>query len=406
MKKTILLFTLIFIFLSNHTFSQGKENLSIAINGFVGYNVFFDTYKSAESRDGEIYLYPLAANYDLNGQDVNNIFQVGMSSTWSRLKFSINNIEVLGAKLHGVVEGDFLGKSQNYTGMLRLRHAFVQLNWEKTKLLVGKYWHPMFATDCYPEVFSFGAGLPFQPANRASQIRITQELFASFNILGCILIDDDFKSVGPSDAQLNSGIPEIQLQMKYQTDNFLAGITAGYKYLTPRLITNNQIKTNKSIGSYNLQAFTKLRANKFTFKLEGIYGKNLSEFTMIGGYGASQDPTLTDDYNYSNINTCSFWSECYAEGEKFLFGIFGGYSQNLGSDNNYYSIGYARNDDLNYIYRISPRVEYKKGKLSFIVEYMITGAAYATDFSNHHKPIKSDNPTINNRTILGAKYTF
>jgi len=27
--------------------------------------------------------------------------------------------------------------------------------------MIGQFWHPMFATDCYPDVVSFNTGAPF-----------------------------------------------------------------------------------------------------------------------------------------------------------------------------------------------------------------------------------------------------
>jgi hypothetical protein len=290
--------------------------------------------------------------------------------------------------------------------MFRLRHAYIQLNWSKTELLLGQYWHPMFVTGCFPSVFSFGAGVPFNALNRAPQIRFTVSPSSSIDLMGALLIHGDYKSSGPADAQRNSGIPDLQFQLRVKNDKFFAGFTAGYKFLTPRLLTADSIKTSETVGSFNTQLFAKLVTRPITIKLEGVYGQNLTHFTMIGGYGASQDPTLVDDYGYTNLNTMSVWSEIHTNGQKVVFGIFGGYSANLGSYDQYYSLKYARNEDIAYIFRVSPRAEFKSGKVNFVLEYMVTGAAYATEYTPKHRPTDWKKPTINNRIIIGARYNF
>ncbi|MDX9695125.1 MAG: hypothetical protein RBT49_04970 [Bacteroidales bacterium] len=378
----------------------------VNISGFAGYEMFFDTYKSVDSRDGDVYFYPKPANYDINGEDLNKRFQTEMLSLNSRIKLNGSGVTAFGAKAQGIIEGDFLGTSQDYSRMFRLRHAYIQLNWSKTELLLGQYWHPMFVTGCYPSVFSFGAGVPFNVLNRAPQIRFTVSPSSSIDLMGALLIHGDYKSSGPADAQRNSGIPDLQFQLRVKNDKFLAGFTAGYKFLTPRIVTADTIKTSKTLGGFNTQLFAKLVTRPVTIKLEGIYGQNLTHFTMIGGYGASQDPTLVDDYGYTNLNTMSVWSEIHTNGQKVVFGIFGGYSANLGSYDQYYSLKYARNEDIAYIFRVSPRAELKSGKVNFVLEYMITGAAYATEYNPKHRPTDWDKPTINNRIIIGARYNF
>lgn len=415
MKKPIL-FAILCLALSISVIAQDVEEKPVVnLTGYAVYNMFFDTYKSVDSRDGEVYLYPKKAAYDKYGEDINKKFQTEMLSINSRINITGSGVSAFGGKAKGVIEGDFLGTSQDYTRLFRLRHAYVQLNWTKSELLLGQYWHPMFVTACYPGVFSFGAGVPFNILNRSPQIRFTVSPSPSLDLMAALLVHGDFKSVGPAEAQRNSGIPDMQFQIRFKKDKFFGGLTAGYKYLTPRLITSDTVKTNKSVGSFNVQLFGKFTTQKVTAKLMGIYGQNLSHFTMIGGYGASQDPAVVDDYGYTNLNTMSVWSEIHTNGQKVVFGIFGGYSANLGSYDKYYKIGttgYTRNDDIAYIYRISPRVEFKSGKVSFIAEYMLAGAAYVAnandpnDFTAKHRPIDVDKPTINNRVTFGAKYNF
>jgi len=50
---------------------ETEKSFNPTISGYVGYEAFFDTYKSADTRDGEVYLYPLRQDLDVNGDDIN-----------------------------------------------------------------------------------------------------------------------------------------------------------------------------------------------------------------------------------------------------------------------------------------------------------------------------------------------
>ncbi len=409
MKKILLLFLSVF-FLTGISISQEtEEKPSITLSGYVRYELIMDTYESIDTRDGEVYLYPLAEDLDINGDDLNKNLSLNMLGLQARPKISAIGPNAFGAKVSGVLEGDFLGISQNDTRMLRLRHGFLKLNWEKTELLMGHTWHPMFVTECFPATVSMGAGVPFHVLNRAPQARFTAKLGSNMSLMGALLIHGYHKSVGPGDAQRNSGLPDAQFQFKFKNDYVFSSFTAGYKFLTPRLETAAGEKTNETIGSFNIAANAKLSFDPLTLKLEGIYGQNLTNFVMIGGYGATDNPIVEDDYSYTNINTMSFWSDISVNFDFLEAAIFAGYSSNLGAGGDYYSLaGYTRGENIQYLFRVSPRVVIKSGKVDFGLEYMMTGAAYGTldtvdpDYSFED----TEKPTINNRIIFAARYKF
>ncbi|PLX23065.1 MAG: hypothetical protein C0597_01475 [Marinilabiliales bacterium] len=388
---------------------EEPEKLSVNFSGYVGYSFFFDTYESATTRDGLVYLYPLAENLDVNGDDLNKNFQSQMLSIESRARLTASGLTAFGAKSKAVIEGDFLGTGQDYTRLFRLRHAFAQLDWEKGQLIIGQTWHPLFVTGCYPGVFSFGAGAPFNPLNRAPQIRYTFMPTSNLDFMGALLMHGDFRSSGPSDALQNSGFPDMQFQFRFHNDFIYTGFTAGYKILQPRTqIAATNTKTEEKIGSYNLQLFAKITTKPVIFKIEGIYGENLSHLVMIGGYGADVDPFApgNEDYSYVNLRTLTMWSEIATNFDSFNGGLFFGYSQNQGASDDYFSLGYSRGENLHSIMRISPRLQYTSGKLTFILEHMLTSAVYGETFDSKGKVEDKADPTINHRIQLGAKYSF
>lgn len=393
--------------------AQEENKAQITLSGYVNYEAFFDTYESIDTRDGEVYLYPMAENLDPDGIDINRNSQFQMLALQSRAKITASGLSAFGASVKGVIEGDFLGTSQGNTRMLRLRHAFVQMDWQSSNLIMGQYWHPLFVTDCFPTTLSMGAGAPFHPLNRTPQVRYTYSFGQNLSLMGALMVHGYHKNVGPSDAQRNSGLPEAQLQFKYNTKAFLGGFTVGYKSLTPRTETNFGYKTSETVGSYNLHAFTKLTFNPVTIKLEGHYGENLTHLVMIGGYGAAENPLLVDDYSYSNIKTMSVWGDIQTNHDQYVFALFGGYSANLGADDTYFDLnGYVRGIDsptgkeLVSIYRIAPRFVIKSGKMALGVEYNLTGAVYSDNFDEYHKAIETDDPTVNHRILFSAKYSF
>jgi hypothetical protein len=412
MRKLLLLFLSI-IFLPGILISQETEQKpSVTLSGYVRYEMFFDTYESVDTRDGEVYLYPLGENLDINGDDINRNFQLNMLGLQARPRITAIGPNAFGAEVTGVLEGDFLGVSQADARMFRLRHGFLNLKWEKSELLMGHTWHPMFVTECFPATVSMGAGVPFHILNRAPQVRYTANLGSTMSIMGALIIHGYHKNTGPAtaaNAQRNSGLPDTQVQFKFKTDNIFSSFTAGYKFLTPRLETATGVKTNETIGSFNVAANTKLSFDPVTIKVEGIYGQNLTHFIMIGGYGATDDPLVEPDYSYTNINTMSVWSDVAFNLDAIEVAVFGGYSSNLGAKGDYYSLsGYTRGEDIKYIFRVSPRVIVKSGKVDFGLEYMVTGAAYGTlDTANaEYSFTDTDKPTINNRMIFSARYKF
>jgi hypothetical protein len=389
-------------------YAQETENgkPTVDIGGFVRYEAFFDTYKSVDTRDGDVYLYPRAENLDIDGNDINKNRQFEMLSLQSRFYLTLGGVEAFGAKTSGKIEVDFAGTSQSYARMLRVRHAFMKFQWEKSELLLGQTWHPMFVTACFPATISFGAGVPFHPLNRAPQARFTYHLNGQSSIMGAMLVHGYHRSVGPADAQRNAGLPDFQVQYIYNKGGMATGFTAGYKFLKPRLVTDLGSQTDEMIGSYNLQAFAKIPLGGATLKLEGIYGQNLTSYVMIGGYGAADNPLLTDDYSYLNMNSYSLWADLSGGSEKVGYGLFGGLSGNLGADDEYYSVGYGRGEDLDKIFRVSPRITFTSNNVMFGIEYMLTGAVYGESFNEKMEVTETADATINHRLLFSAKYSF
>ncbi|MCT4646966.1 MAG: hypothetical protein N4A74_18395, partial [Carboxylicivirga sp.] len=128
---------------------ENKKTFNVEIHGFVGVNAYLDTRQSASARNGNIYLFPKPFKDDGAGNDLNDASYSDIDAAFSRFNIGVSGPDMFGAKSFAFIEGDFLGdKSQdNQDVNFRLRHAFIRLNWDKTSLLVGQYWHPLFITE-------------------------------------------------------------------------------------------------------------------------------------------------------------------------------------------------------------------------------------------------------------------
>jgi hypothetical protein len=297
--------------------------------------------------------------------------------------------------------------------------------------MVGQFWHPMFITACYPEVVSFNTGAPFTVFSRNPQIRLTQEI-KGFKVIAAALSQIDFKSPGPDGPNTkylrNAAIPSLNLNLEYSRKNaetgkeFLVGAAANFKRLIPRMLSDSGYTTSEGINSMSGMAYVKLGFKKFVAKVAGFYGQNMYDYTMLGGY-CTGDVTDGEDkgfVKYVNIRTLSVWTDLTTTGKKMQAGLFLGYSKNNGMNETdlvthstagpYFSRGKdvagkgISNDDIGFMYRISPRFIYNAGKFRIApeIEYTVAGYGNADGLG-----LVDDAEAIGNfRFLVGVYYFF
>jgi len=394
--------------------AQKKEEVKVKLSGFVSAEAIFDTRKTVNAREGEVILYPAAKSYDINGDDLNDRSELFMTSIHSRLNVGVTGFEAFGAKGSATIQGDFVGTSNDKSGLFRLRHAFVKLNWEKDELLVGKYWHPMFVTSCFPKVQHWGGGIPFNVLGRAPQFRYTRKLGDKGYALIAALSELDFKSNGPDGANVKyvqqASIPELSGQIKYDfAKGFTLGATAGVKFLKPMVENPLGAKTDEMLSSVQMNAWMTVKSDKLVWNLHTIYGENMYNFVMIGGYGV-KNVKANGDYEYTNVKTSSIWSDLYTTTGDVRYGLFAGYTKNLGADDDLVTdadgfVGlYSRGSNIDYIYQFGPRVEWYSGKFMIGTQVLYTAAAYGTTQVNGK--VKDASEVGSTRFMVHLKYSF
>ncbi|MBI5403323.1 MAG: hypothetical protein HY959_07960 [Ignavibacteriae bacterium] len=413
MKKNFLLI-LISVLFSASLYSQEKQESKWGINfsGFVKTDFIFDSRQTVNAREGHFLFFPQPELPDKNGKDLNAEASFNILSIQTRINGKITGPDAFGAKSSAMIEGEFFGTSDGDINGFRLRHATVNLDWEKTSLMAGQYWHPMFVTDCFPGTVSFNTGAPFQPFSRNPQLRLTQKLSNNFSAIIAAYSERDFQDYGPfgqSSVYLrNAVIPGLHLQLQFKSDKVLFGVSGDYKSLKPRLYTANNEPTDEKVNSMAVEGYAKINLDPVTIKLEGIYGKNLANLFMLGGYAVKSMDSAKYE-TYTPVNVFSLWGDI-SGGKEIEIGLFGGYTKNLGADDNVLGVGssnyFARGTNINALFRLSPRIAFNSGKVKLAFELEYTSAAYGTPNNLNKGKVENTTSVANVRGLMAFFYYF
>ncbi len=408
MKKLLLLFSLNVLITLPFFGNQEKTGFGILFSGFVKTDVIYDTRQTSAFREGHFLLYPSSELLDQNGNDINSKSNFNILSIQTRLTGKITAPDAFGAKTSGQIEGEFFGTSDADINGFRLRHAFVMLDWEKISLLVGQTWHPMFVTEMFPGVVSFNTGAPFQPFSRNPQIRLSYKI-DDIKIILAAIAQRDFQSNGPagfSSAYLrNSVIPNLHFQLQYSNNGTLAGAGFDYKKLTPRLVTEKNVKADATVSGFSALGFLKLNLDPVTLKLQGIYGQNIPDLMQIGGYAVKSIDAATAIESYTSLSNISGWGEI-SVGKQTEVALFFGYSKSLGASDNIIGPYYGRATNIENIFRLSPRIQFNSEKTRISTEVEYTSAGYGTPNGLNKGKIENVKTVTNVRLLLAFYYFF
>jgi hypothetical protein len=391
---------------------EPAKNWTVDLSGFINAQVFLDTRKNVEARAGMFTLYPLKHQYDASGRDINEKVSFNQASMTTRVRANVKAPEIWGAALTGAVEVDFTGVSNQDLNGLRLREAWINLNWKSTALLFGQYWHPLCIPEAMPKTISLNLGAPYHPFSRHNQIRVQQSI-GRFEIIGVAAMQLDYASEGPIGRSpvymINAAIPNFDLQLHYQTkDGQLIGIGADYKQLLPRLslelIPGHISRAKEKIHSFAGTLFMKLTSNICDFRWQLLWGQNMTEHIMLGGYIESKVDSTKNRINYANTEQLSTWFDLVTKGKTLRAGLFVGAARNLGYGDAIEGVYYSRGNDIEYTFRISPRLQFHFNKLMLASEFEYTAAAYGNPDPIGN--IADSEMVANFRLLLAVFYFF
>ena len=413
MIKTIALLILLLPMVS---FSQeAKKEIPVTFYGFVRSDFFLDTYKGINAFQDVFYVYPNYIGVDANGKDLNQQSTVNFSSMVTRGGVNINGPEIFGAKTIGNIEVDFAGRPEYF--LLRLRKAYTQFIWHKSKLLVGQSWHPFFGDDAFPRIGSLNTGAPFRPFNRSPQIRFDY-IAGAFTFTAAALSQQQYTSYGPIGGSniyvRDAVVPEMAFTFAYAKNGLTLGAGVDFNKLKPRVYTsgsNGVYNSNNYLNSTSFKAFGKYSKDKLMILLEGYLGQNVAHLTMNSGYGVKTFDPSTGKETYTNYNgVYSTFNITY--GNKWKPGLLLGYSKNLGTSDALYSNngiamtwGLAQN--IQQMYRISPSLSYSITKFLLTAEYERTSVDYGVGQIKFNDGLyATSHNVVNNSLRLIITYYF
>ncbi|MBQ8521934.1 MAG: hypothetical protein IJ456_11325, partial [Bacteroides sp.] len=298
MKKfTVLLFTL-FLAAGSHAQIKVGKDFSFKMYGQIRTDIYYNSRDNVQSVDGLFYMYPKDVVLDPNGNDLNSGDNSNMYAVYSRLGFDIAGPMLGKAKTSAKVEFDFRGNGNDNLSVVRLRHAYFNLDWGKSKLLVGQTWHPFYG-EVAPQILNLNMGAPFQPFGRAPQIRYRFNSGA-LQLTATALWQSQYKSYGPTAADgsgnsriqqfhKNSNIPELALGVDYKANGWIAGVGVDMLSIVPRTQAvgknGENYKVDERITTLSYEAHVKYTGEKLYFAAKSVLGANMTHLSMTGGYG-------------------------------------------------------------------------------------------------------------------------
>ena len=431
MKRSLLPLLLLFGLLSHvHAADTTAHRWTMKWNGFVNPHLFADSRQVVAGREDMMLFYPQPVVLDNEGADLNATPSVNLLSITARIGLSVAGPEVLGARPRAYIEGDWTGPTNATINTLRLRHAFLSLDWTRQQVLLGQYWHPMVVPEIMPGTCPLNMGAPFHAYARDNQARYTLH-FDHWQIFGAALFQLDNQSAGPNnDVYLqpstqqstaflkHSLIPELHLQAQFRTENLMAGAAANLLVLMPRTqhfdAAGQVVKATDRFASASATLFLRYTYRQLDIKAQTLLFDNLYEIATLGGYiEKPMAGTSYLNYDYQPWTFTTLWCDLGRNTGRWRPGLFLGYAWN-----NDFGLAfspedgiYGRGFNIESLFRIQPRLAFMAGHgLSFYAEVEYTSALYGTavNLPNGQQSYQHNeaNRANNTRLMLSAVYAF
>ena len=164
-------------------------------------------------------------------------------------------------------------------------------------------------------------------------------------------------------------------------------------------------KTSTTTTAVACNLYSKLKLRHVTIKIGGEYGGNNNAYTMLGGYAVKSITDVEKNFvDYVNIRSFAAWAECHTNAQQWQPGLFIAYAKNLGAGTVVTGPYYARGSNIDYLYRISPRLVFNVKKVRIAAEVEYTAAAYGK--TNEKGYVYDAEEVANLRLLLGVYYFF
>ncbi len=427
MKRTLIMAVISAMVICQLSHAEIKEEkklyplqayLPIRVSGYIKWESYGDSRQVFGFRDDQVLYYPEKKDLDVNCQDINANGQFQMAALQSRLHIDADGPNISQATTLGVIEADFFGNA-GIANIVRLRLAYLQLLWEKVSICAGQYWHPLYVPGVDVRTVSFNAGSPLETFSRNPQLRITYKPTTHTNFIFAASTEFDFPSRGPIGGSTtymrDAMVPMLDAQIKTNWREHIFGAGLDYKRIVPRLQTNTGIKAHESLNSFSVIAYSAFNWERVSTYNKFMFVQNAVDQNMIGGYAVHCVDATNDHREYTNLNGIAWWNDTeFNYHDKFVPGWFIGIIKNIGAhetilqnvtdddgnitDQRIFGLG----TDIDYVFRVSPRLTWKAKNFKFGAEFEYTRAAYGT--INSKGDVINTDPVGNFRVLLALFY--
>ena len=396
MKRIAIFGLLLFCLLGLHA---QREGFHYHFSGFVDPQLFFDTRQVVGARESELLFYPAPKDLDAEGNDLNAVPNLNMLAITTRLGLKVDAPKVGTWKAGAYVEGDFTGSTESGINMLRLRHAYLRFyrgEFEEEQLLLGQYWHPMVVPEIMPGTRPLNMGMPFHPYSRYVQARYEKGMRGwgrtGLSLAATAAFQLDNSSLGPEGRSTGylrqTGLPEGNAEIRILWNDgmrvsSMVGLMANAELLQPRRsYTDAEGLLHRTGTTFPSFAFSLFGSHyfyrKWKISYQGIYGDNLFEQGMLGGYLETLSPS-GQGYDYEPFGCAAAWADFRRITGKWRPGLFVGYSKNLffGRSFEEGAAVYGRGFDIDNVWRVQPQVAFCPFEhLHFCAEIEYTSVTY------------------------------
>jgi hypothetical protein len=327
------------------------------------------------------------------------------------LGLNIKGPKIGSAQSSAKIETDF-GGNAGITFLLRVRQAYMKLDWESgSSVLLGQTWHPFFG-DVAPQVLNLSTGAPFQPFNRSPMI---QYQFAKngLKLQASALYQLMYLSTGPvgkSEEYLKNGLlPELTLGVDYGHGGFLAGAGVELLSLKPRMqsvVDGNTYRVNERLTSLSYEAHAKYTQGLFYLAGKTILSSNMNHTAMVGGYGVSGMDAVTGEQQYTPFRHSTTWVNA-VYGKLWQGGLYGGYTKNLGTGKALLATDkiYGLGMNLDQLLSVSAQFSYNLPHWRMGIEYQASTGWFGTTSLSDGK-VNNTHSITNHRIVALFMYNF
>lgn len=385
-----------------------KKNFSYKFYGQVRGDLFYNSRSNAEIVDGLFHLYPKDIAPDADGKDLNARPDGSFYLLYSRLGLDVSGPNIGKAKSSAKIELDFRGSGSNFA-LFRIRHAYVNLDWGKSAVLIGQTWHPLFG-DVYPQMLNLSTGAPFNLFNRSPMLRY-RYTNSGWQLTAAAIWQLQYLSAGPNGKSeeyiKNSCIPEFFVGADYKGNNWVAGAGMEILSLKPRTQTTvgqSTYKVNERITSLSFEAHAKYTNNDWMVSAKTMLASNLTQGCMLGGYGVTAIDARTGEQEYTPFRHSTTWVNV-VYGKKWQPGLFVGYLKNLGTSKALTGTTYGVGLDVDQVFTTNIQMSYCLPHWKIGMEYSPSVAWYG-DMNKGNGKIVNTHSVTNHRILGVVMYMF